>query len=268
MKKVVLDRTEFEKDWKRVLVFGMIALLVPFGLVIPIKNELQAVLLTIALTLVLGISALFFLYREGVSLKAIGFGKTAWSVGLAWFGAWWLAVTLLDLAGSWAANRFGFSLPTEELVWSPLMVLDFVRAWAVVGLLEELAFRGFLHNKLAAVFENKWIGIALAALCFGLWHIPASVLVRGNTVMSALPGALVFGLISFVVFNVPYELTGLLPLLCLIHGWGDFPVTMTLQAPNAVGAASGYALLLVTIGIAAARKRRVATLLKGGEYVS
>lgn len=268
MKKVELDRTEFKKEWKQVLAFGLIALLVPFGMLVPAQTSLQAILLTIALTLVLGASALFFLRRESVPLKAIGFGKTAWGISLAWFGIWWLAVTLLDMAGTWAASRFGFNLPREELAWSPLMVLDFVRAWAVVGLLEELAFRGYLHNKLAAIFGKKWIGIALAALCFGLWHIPASVLLRGNTVLGALPGALLFAVISFVFFNAPYELTGLLPLLGLVHGWSDFPLVMTLQLPNTVGAVAGYALLLVLVAVAATRKRRAVELTKGEVYVS
>lgn len=268
MKKVELDRTGFEKEWKRVLVFCMIALLVPFGLVIPVTNELQAILLTIALTLVLGTSAWSFLRRESVPLKSIGFGRAAWGASLAWFGVWWLAVTLLDLAGSWAAGRFGFDLAREELAWSPLMVLDFVRAWVVVGLLEELAFRGYLHNKLAAVFGKKWVGIALAALFFGLWHIPASVLLRGNTILGALPGALLFAVVSFVFFNAPYEWTGLLPLLGLFHGWSDFPVTMTMRTPNAIGAAAGYVLLLATVAIAATRRRRAVELRKGEVYVS
>jgi len=265
--KKVLNRQDFQQEWKGLLGFLVIAGLVPFGMVITIQSQAQAILLTICLNLILGSTAVLFLRRENIRLGDIGLGRKAWGTSLLLFAVWWVTITLLDVFSSRIAGN-GAALPREELTWSPVVILDCVRAWVVVGLLEELAFRGYLHNKLAVLFDKKWIGIALVALVFGLWHIPASVLLRGNTVLGALPGALLFAVISFLFFNTPYELTGLLPLLALFHGWSDFPLLMTMQRPNTVGAVAGYALFLVMVGIVVMRKRRQLVKLKGEFYVA
>lgn len=268
MKTNQLGRQAFQKEWKGLVWFLIIAGLVPFGMMISVQTQMQAILLTMGLNLVLGAAVVFFLRRERIRLCEIGLERTVWSTSLLLFGAWWVVITLLDIVSSWIAKQYGVILPREELAWSPVVVLDCVRAWVVVGLLEELAFRGYLHNKFAAVFQKKWVGITLAALAFGLWHIPASVILRGNTVLGALPGAFVFSLISFLFFNAPYELTGLLPLMCLFHGWSDFPILLTLRRPNSVGAIVGYVLFLVVIGIKVWRNHRQSVFLKGEVHVA
>ena len=199
--KKVLDRQGFRQEWKGLLAFLIIAGFVPFGMMIKFQSQTQAILLTIGLTMILGGAAILFLRRENIRLRDIGLGRSAWITSLMMFGIWWILVTGLDLVSSWVVEMSGATLPREPIAWSLVVVLDWFRAWVVVGMLEELAFRGYLHNKLIAVCGKRWIGIALAALVFGLWHIPASVLLRGNTVLGALPGALLFAVISFFVLQ-------------------------------------------------------------------
>jgi len=266
--KVKLDRKNFQKEWTSLVIFMAIATLVPFGTAIPVETRAKGILLTICLNLVLGGAAMLFLRRENVRLQDIGLGKGAWATSLLVFGIWWVLITGMDLLSSWVAGLYGHAMPREQLVWSAVEVLDWFRAWVVVGLVEEVAYRGYLHNKFAVLFRKKWVGIALAAVVFGLCHIPASIVLRGNTLLGALPGALGFGLISFVLFNAPYELTGLMPLLVLFHGWNDYPLVLTMQRPNAFVPVPGIAFFLILVGILAWKKRQRMVLQKGAAYVS
>jgi membrane protease YdiL (CAAX protease family) len=266
--KTKLDRKNFKKEWVSLVISLVIIGLVPFGTAIPVETRTQGILLTIGLTLVMGGATVVFLRRENIRLRDIGLGKSAWTTSLLMFGIWWVLITGLDFVSSWVTEMSGSTMPREQIAWSPVMALDWFRAWVVVGLVEELTYRGYLHNKFAVLFKKKWIGIALAALAFGLWHIPASIILRGSTLLGALPGALGFGLISLVLFNGPYELTGLMPLLVLFHGWSDFPLLVTLQRPNSVAAVAGYVLFLFMVGIFAWKKRRQIILQKGAGYVS
>jgi membrane protease YdiL (CAAX protease family) len=179
---------------------------------------------------------------------------------------WWLAVTLVDLIGRWLAGQLGSPiLPMEELKWNFATLLDFLSAWIFVGFAEELAFRGYLHNKLVAATQKKWIGIVLAAFIFGLWHIPGGMVMRGVSFFEALPGALFLGLFSLIFLNLPYEWTGLLPLISLFHGWSDFPLLMNFQYPSAIGAVAGYLLLLVVVALKVWLDRRTLNIQSIGE---
>jgi uncharacterized protein len=246
----MIDRSGFSRSNIPALVFFLLACLLPLAAASGIQSELQAVLLTMGLNVLLFIMVIVFFRREGINWKKVGLGRKAWRNSFPLFLGWWLLLTLIDLVGRKFLGTSGSDVsPSEELVWTPLVVLEFIKAWVFVGFAEEFAFRGYLHNKLAAVMPGKWVGIGLTALLFGLWHIPASIIMRNTSILQAIPGALGFGLFSFLFLNLPYEWTGLLPFLCLFHGWSDFPLLLTFQPPSPVGAVAGYALLLVTVGL-------------------
>lgn len=242
----MLDRHEFHMEWQSVLLFVVLVTLLPFAMgFINIQTQLQAILLNMLMSTVLFLIAILFLQRENIPWSAIGMDKGAWRMSLILFTGWWAATTLVDLTARWAAGQFGFPMPAmQRLDWTAETGLDVVEAWVFVGFAEELAFRGYLHNKLIAILKSRGRGIALAALLFGLWHIPGSMLLRGRTFFEALPGALFLGLFSLIFLNLAYESTGLLPFLGLFHGWSDFPLLLTMEYPSAIGAVAGYCLFL------------------------
>jgi membrane protease YdiL (CAAX protease family) len=168
-----------------------------------------------------------------------------WAAGLMLFLGWWGLVTAMDLAGSRVAAQLGRPVPpAEALEWGPLLGLEWVKAWVAVGFAEELAFRGYLHRKLIGLTGSRWGGIALAALLFGLWHIPGGIATHGTFAVGMVASALVVAGYSFLVLHLPYAKTGLLPLVALFHGWSDLPLLVTLQPPSAIGTAVGPLLLL------------------------
>jgi membrane protease YdiL (CAAX protease family) len=253
----MLTRKNFDVEWESALWFVLLVTLLPLATTLDIRTQLQATLLTIAINTVLFVLAVIFLRRENIRWADIGMNVRSWRASLFLFVGWWLAVTLVDLIGRWLAGQFGSPIPPmEELNWNFVILLDFLSAWIFVGFAEELAFRGYLHNKLTALTPKKWVGITLAALLFGLWHIPGSMVMRGTSFFEALPGALFLGLFSLIFLNLPYEWTGLLPFISLFHAWSDFPLLMNFQYPSAIGAIAGYVLLLVVVAIKIWRDRR------------
>lgn len=242
-------RTGVDTKWVSVTVFLAAALMIPQAVALEVHTRMQEVLLTAGLNSMLLVLALVLLKKDGLSCRSIGLGKLSWVKGLLLFLAWWLAVTAADLVGRWVIGLAGFSFIYEATIsWNPVVFLELTCAWLFVGFAEEIAFRGYLQNKLKAVTGKKWLGIGLAALIFGLWHIPASMILRGTSLPGALPGALGLSLFSFLFLNLPYEWTGLLPFLSLFHGWSDFPLLLTFDRPSPVGAAAGYVLLIVFAG--------------------
>lgn len=253
----MLVRKSFKVEWKSALWFVLLATLLPLAAALDIRTQLQATLLTIAINTILFVLAVIFLRRENIRWADIGMSVKSWRASLLLFVGWWLAVTLVDLTGRWLAGQFDSPiLPTGDLNWNFVTMLDFLSAWVFVGFAEELAFRGYLHNKLVAFANKKWLGIILAAILFGLWHIPGSMVMRGTSFFEALPGALFLGLFSLIFLNLPYEWTGLLPFISLFHAWSDFPLLMNFQYPSAIGAIAGYVLLLVVVAMKIWQVRR------------
>ncbi|MGD8405266.1 MAG: CPBP family intramembrane metalloprotease [Anaerolineales bacterium] len=254
----MLNRKNFRIEWKSALWFVLLVTLLPLATALDIRTQLGETLLTIAINSVLFVLAVIFLCRENIRWADIGMHIKSWRTSLFFFVGWWLAVTLVDLTGRWLAGQIDSPiLPAEVLNWNFVTLLDFLSAWVFVGFAEELAFRGYLHNKLVAITNKKWLGMGLAALLFGLWHIPGSMVMRGTSLFEALPGALFLGLFSLIFLNLPYEWTGLLPFISLFHAWSDFPLLMNFQYPSAIGAIAGYVLLLVVVALKVWLDRRV-----------
>lgn len=242
------DRKKFTKEWKSVLIFLILVTLPTlWGLLDP-ETAIQRSLGTIAVTTLIGLIAWFFLRREGVKANDIGLGKYHLRNGLILFLVWWLLVSGIDHLSSWVTGLLVSPLsPIGELVFSWETLLDGVRAFIFVGFAEEIAFRGYLHNKLIKICSKRWAGILLAALAFSIWHIPGSIIAGRATPMSLVTGTLTFTVISLLFFNLPYEWSGLLPFLALFHGWSDFPILVTMGSPTVVGAVAGYGLVFPLI---------------------
>ncbi|MHB1416963.1 MAG: CPBP family intramembrane glutamic endopeptidase [Chloroflexota bacterium] len=244
----VLDRSRFRKEGASVALFLVIVTLPTLWLALRPQTPLLAIGGTIVAEGLVGLIGWWFLRREGVRASDIGFGRRQWVHSLVLFAAWWIVLTAVDVLAKWGAAQMGGQLaPIEVEQWTPTLVLDLAKTWLVVGFAEEIAMRGYLHNKLVTLLGRRWLAAALGAAIFGLWHIPG-LLVSGNgNLVGLLAQAAVFAVLSFICFNGPYEWTGLLPFLGLFHGWNDFLLTATFEAPTGVGIAFGYLSMLALL---------------------
>jgi membrane protease YdiL (CAAX protease family) len=245
--KAALDRARFRPEWQPVVLFALLVTLPTLWIVFKPTTELQANIGTMGASLVIAGIGWWFLRRERIRARDVGLDGRHWLEGVALFIGWWLLMTLIDLVGSQVARMLGQSLvPVESLDWSPAVLLEWIKAWIFVGIAEEIAFRAYVHNKLVTVLDHRWLAIALAALIFGLWHLPGSI-IAGRFVPGTVLAALVVSVLSLVLFNLTYEWTGLLPFLALFHGWSDFPLIATLRRPTTIGAVAGYLLVPVVL---------------------
>lgn len=113
-------------------------------------------------------------------------------------------------------EQFG-SLPAP---WLLFVLLNFL----VIGLVEEVAFRGYFQSKMIALLgEDTRLQIALGILAtsvlFGAPHTPGA-LVSGAGLGGALTAA-TLPAITAVLFGVIYELTHNIYLVALFHGLGN-----------------------------------------------
>ncbi len=245
-----LDRSDFQREWKSVLVFLGLVLLPTLWVALRPRTQLQAFTGTVLANILIALIAWFFLRREGVRAKDIGLGSRQWFAGVLLFLVWWVAVSLIDYAAPLVAPWFGLRVqPIRPIPFAMVDLLQLVQSWIFVGIAEELAFRGYLQNKLAAIYGRRWKGAVWAAVMFSFWRIPGSFLQGGQTFLTLLVNALIFAVFSFVLFNLTYEWTGLLPFLMLVHGWNDDLLMMNLQSPNIAGVIAGYLLIFVFLGL-------------------
>jgi membrane protease YdiL (CAAX protease family) len=126
-------------------------------------------------------------------------------------------------------------------------VLSTVKMFIFVGSAEEIAFRGYQQNKLIVVAKRRWLGILLTALLFGLYHAPADIVGSGQILGPLLTEGIQFTLIGIVFLGLPYEWTGLLPLVALFHGWDGNLLLITGHTPTWIGIVVGYVLMFVAL---------------------
>jgi membrane protease YdiL (CAAX protease family) len=116
-----------------------------------------------------------------------------------------------------------------------------------VGPAEELAFRGYLQNKLVALVgrggnhARTALGIVAAGAVFSLAHVPAHLFGGGN------PAGLALLVLSGIGFGIVYEATRNLYLVAFLHGFGNhWPLFVTPNAwPNWAVIAAVYAVVVL-----------------------
>lgn len=175
-----------------------------------------------------GVVVLFLRY-ESVRLGDLGLDRRLLVPALIGVGGVVVALNaavagLAALGGT--APSVGF--PTVPPAYSPVDVaVTGIYFYLFVGPAEELAFRGYLQNKLAAIVgrgrqrTRRAFGAVAAAVLFSLLHVPALVLVEDVRLQGAV-GVLVVLALSGLTFGVIYELTQNLYLVAFLHGIGDF----------------------------------------------
>lgn len=114
---------------------------------------------------------------------------------------------------------FGVSLVGEhtDFSWFSL-IYDLLFYMLIIGPIEELVFRVYLQDTLIAFFDkHQWVGVVLASLLFGLWHI-----INGNMLQALFTFGigLVFGFAKYKIKDCGY--IG----VALGHGLYDFLNTL------------------------------------------
>ncbi|WP_146063903.1 CPBP family intramembrane glutamic endopeptidase [Halobellus limi] len=101
-----------------------------------------------------------------------------------------------------------------------------VAMYVFTGPVEELAFRGYLQNKVVSQVTvgspttQTIIGILSAAVCFALLHIPAYLIIREQNI-GAILGTLVLLAATGILFGGMYAATRNLYLVMFLHGIGN-----------------------------------------------
>jgi membrane protease YdiL (CAAX protease family) len=176
---------------------------------------------------------LLVLRFEGVRLRDVGFGRRQVVPALVAVGGFLIAVNaivvgliLLD-GGQLSVEPFAlYRSPPMDYSVAALIVTG-VAQYVFVGPVEELAFRGYLQNKLDDILGLGFarlqtaVAIVAAAIVFSILHVPTLVLIEGTPVNQAV-GTLILLTVSGITFGTIYELTHNLILVALLHGIGNF----------------------------------------------
>ena len=197
--------------------------------------------------------AVGILRYEDVSVRDLGLAPRLVRPALAVTGVVVLLVNVAAVALAMAAgNEITVGLMTFYLTapveWSvPEVLVSAVSLYLFTGPVEELAFRGYLQNKIVAgvtvgsASVQTAIGILAAAVSFALLHIPVYLLVRSVS-MGALLGTLVLLTATGVMYGVIYAATRNLYLVMFLHGIGNL---WPLVVDPGVGVWPNYGVLLV-----------------------
>lgn len=106
-------------------------------------------------------------------LSSIGLRRPRWSTIVTGLGFGLIIRVLLPPISTWLVRQFG--LPGYE---DAIIQLRELPAWALIfmgitaGIVEETLYRGYAIERLALLTGRYWVAGAIAALAFGLAHIP------------------------------------------------------------------------------------------------
>lgn len=135
------------------------------------------------------------LRRERLPLASIGLIAPRWSTllfaALLWGLAFWvlppLTAPLREAAGG---------VPPDNLRRLLVLPLWFRVVLAVSGgVIEELLYRGYAVERLSELTQRRWLAAAIAAIAFGLAHVPAW------GVRYALAADLPFGVVATLFYT-------------------------------------------------------------------
>lgn len=127
------------------------------------------------------------------SIRSIGIKmeKAGRSVVIGIIGS--IPFTLLNISGPISSGKT-VNPDLLDLLWSFLYYL------ICIALVEELVFRGFLQTRIQGLIGNKWLGIIVVGILFGLMHVPFQMM-RAN-----MP------IFEFIMYDMPHLIT-----TCIIH---------------------------------------------------
>lgn len=176
--------------------------------------------------------AVGILRHERVSYDELGLAPRLVRPALAATGVVILAVNVAA-AGLGMVVGTGVSVGLMEFYVTPPLnwsvsevVISAVALYLFTGPVEELAFRGYLQNKVisqvsvGSAIAQTTIGILTAALVFAVLHIPAYLVVR-EVSLGTLIGMLILLTVTGITYGAIYAATRNLYLVMGLHGIGN-----------------------------------------------
>ena len=190
---------------------------------------------------------------EGVRPTALGIGRRGTAVALGLVAGIWLvlnlaAVGVVTLAGG--SVQFGLPSGLTPVQFGFFLVEQLL----FVGLIEELAWRGYLQSKLIdwaaarglSPTRARAVGLLAAAVLFALWHVPQRLLIQGLGLgETAASVALLVGLAVFL--GLLYEATRSVVFVGLVHG--SLNLNPVFVGVAAVDPSSGWVGSLLLYGV-------------------
>lgn len=250
------NRPAFQGGWRTVVGFAaafavVTAIWVPLTTAVSnLSAWLQLATEISKFTMIIG--AVWVLLRiDEVRFSELGLSRWHLHTALVVFTGLWVAMNVLGIViavlteNEWAMSMIWQfpeaapeiqryeSLPATSLV---LILLNFL----VIGLVEEIAFRGYFQSKMIALlgYDTQLhiaLGIGVTTIVFGALHTPAAI-VAGNS-LGGIAGAALAPTLTAVLFGVFYELTHNVYFVALLHGFGNtWPIVVewTSWAGNAL----------------------------------
>ena len=111
---------------------------------------------------------------EGLPLSSIGIRRpgrdTVLTILMLAAAGWLLSVITQPLVRA-TVDLEGVAAATQKILALPLWLRAFIAATS--GFAEEILYRGYAIERLTTLTGRRWLGASLAALIFGLAHIPA-----------------------------------------------------------------------------------------------
>lgn len=203
--------------------------------------------------LIAGITILI-LRIEGVRLSELGLSRRHVLPAIVAFAGLWGALNLVGVGlAVVTGNQWSISLihetvnPQREPLPAPWLTTVLVQ-FLVVGLVEELALRGYFQTKMIALIgdgsrRHVAFGIVVASVLFGVLHIPGAVADGASIIEVSIIVASRAG--TGLVFGLFYELTHNVYFVALLHGLGNtWPLVIDW------GTWSGTALVAFFVGVA------------------
>lgn len=212
--------------------------------------------------------ALLVLRSEDIRLRDVGFGRRQFVPALVTAVGFLVAVNAV-MAGLVVLDGGQIAVEPFALYRSPpldysagALVATGVAQYLFVGPAEELAFRGYLQNKLATLVGHTsarlrtTMAIVATAVVFSLLHVPTLVLVDGVP-LEQVVGTLVVLVLSGITFGTVYALTRNLFLVAFLHGVGNF---WPLVVDPGLGAWPHWGVIAALYGLVVALYRQWTTV--------
>jgi len=210
---------------------------------------------------------LLVLRFEDVRLRDLGLGRRQVVPALVAVAGFLIAVNavvaglILVDGGRLAVEPFALYLSAPLDYSVTALVASGVAQYAFVGPVEEIAFRGYLQNKLTDLLGHRSVRVRTAvavvatAVGFAVLHVPTLLLVEGAPIGQAA-GTLVLLTLSGITFGTMYALTHNLFLVAFLHGIGNF---WPLVVDPDLGAWPNWGVIIILYGLVVVLYRQWAT---------
>jgi membrane protease YdiL (CAAX protease family) len=158
------------------------------------------------------------LWYEGGTLRSIGLSRREFGPALVVVTGFLILLNLI-VVGLVLLREARLSIGLFALYRSAplnstrtLIAVGAVSEYVFVGPVEELAFRGYLQNKLVVLLDTGYsrldtaLGVVGAAVTLSILHVPAEILLDGLP-LSQVAGSLVLFVATGVAFGAIYAVT-------------------------------------------------------------